>query len=159
MKKLLLFAFMAITVNSFAQGVTKNGTIYKDHPYITAVNQVNALMLKGDTIGMSKFYADTARFWDSPEPKWYGLKEAMHHWKRIMDMWSFTIKTIGYPDGLQYDKDPFTVQSWSRVTATNKKTNKTATFEMVTFDTFDKAGKISSEISYYDLTAILEAMK
>ena len=70
-----------------------------------------------------------------------------------------SIKQIGYPDGLEYASDPFTVQSWWEVTAVNKKTQKKATFEQVVFDSFNKVGKITSELSYYDTQALMEATK
>jgi hypothetical protein len=160
MKKLLTICLLAVSAAAFSQGV-KNGTIYKDHPYITAVVQLNALFMKGDTMGVSKFYADSARFIDATNPnKPSTLKQALANWHEIFENWTqITIKQIGYPDGLEYDNDPFTVQSWWEVTAVNKKTQKKATFEQVVFDTFDKAGKISSELSYYDTSALIAAMK
>jgi len=65
----------------------------------------------------------------------------------------------GYPDGLQYDKDPFTVQSWWVVTAVNKKTQKSAKFYLVQFDTFNKDGKIDTEVTYYDTSSLIAASK
>jgi hypothetical protein len=66
---------------------------------------------------------------------------------------------VGCPDGLAYDKDPFTVQSWWSVTTVNKKTKKTVKFQLVQFDEFNKAGKITVEIAYYDQTPLMEASK
>lgn len=161
MKRLLTIGLLALSATAFGQGVVKNGTIYKEHPYITAVIQMNALFMKGDSIGAAKFYADSARFIDATDPmKPTSLKQAISNWHAIFENWDqISIKQIGYPDGLAYDSDPFTVQSWWEVTAVNKKTQKKATFEQVIFDTFNKDGKISSELSYYDTSAIVAAMK
>jgi len=159
MKKLILLAFMALSVSSFAQTV-KNGTIYKSHPYITIVNALNNMFPKGDTIGMSKYYADTAKFYDSPDPKRYSLKQAISNWHHIYEDWEqISLKAEGYPDGLEYTGDAFTVQSWWKISCVNKKTKKKADFEQVIFDTFNKDGKITSELSYYDTSSIMAAIK
>lgn len=161
MKKLLTIGLLTLSASAFSQGVVKNGTIYKQHPYITAVVQLNALFAKGDTVAVAKFYADTARFIDATNPmKPSNLTQAKATWHDILLNWDIVgIKQIGYPDGLEYDSDPFTVQSWWEVTAVNKKTQKKATFEQVVFDSFNKAGKITSELSYYDTQALMEATK
>jgi hypothetical protein len=161
MKKLLTIGLMAFSVASFAQSVVKNGTIYKEHPYITAVVQLTADFQKGDTTAAAQFYADTVKFYDAPFPKHpYKLAEAKAGWHKIFTDWEqLEIKQVGYPDGLEYATDPFTVQSWWKVTAVNKKTKKTATFEEVVFDTFNKDGKITLELSYYDNKSLEDASK
>ncbi len=161
MRKLLTIALVALSASTFAQSVVKNGTIYKEHPYITAVLQMNALYAQGDSLGAAKFYADSARFIDASNPmKPSTLKQAISNWHFIFENWSqISVKEIGNPDGLEYADGPFTVQSWWEVTAVNKKTQKKATFEQVVFDTFDTSGKISSELSYYDTSALIDSMK
>jgi hypothetical protein len=160
MKKLLTIAFMALTVSSFAQTVVKNGTIYKEHPYITAVNDLTAAFAKGDTTAVIKYYADTAKFYDSSSPKKFTLAQVRADWQRLFANWDqITIKAMGYPDGLEYTSDPFTVQSWWVVTGVNKKTKKPVKFYEVIFDLFNKDGKIAVESTYYDTSAITEAMK
>jgi hypothetical protein len=161
MKKLIIIGLLAFSAKSFAQTAVENGTIYKEHPYITAVKEEVADFAKGDTVGAASFYADSVKFYDSPEPtKPYGIKQARASWQKIFTDWGMpTIKQVGYPDGLQYTSDPFTVQSWWEITVVNIKTQKTAKFEQVVFDTFNKDGKITVELSYYDTSAIKDAMK
>lgn len=160
MKKLLILAFALISCSAFAQTMQKNGTIYKEHPYITIVNNSTSLFLKQDWEGMAKLYADTVKFYDPSSPKAISLADEKKGWSGIYNDWEqITVTKQGYPDGLQYDKDPFTVQSWWTVTAVNKKTKKTAKVYMVQFDTFNKDGKIDSELSYYDQTPFIEASK
>ncbi|WCT11989.1 hypothetical protein [Mucilaginibacter jinjuensis] len=159
MKKLLVMLFMLVTCSVFAQ-VEKNGTIYKKHPYITIVTNSTALFVKQDWVGLAKVYADTAKFYDPSSPRKQTLADEKKAWADIAARWTnIKVVQVGYPDGLAYDKDPFTVQSWWKVTAVNKKTKKTATFEMVQFDMFNKAGKIGTEVSYYDLTPLMNAAK
>src|ERR1700743_2985200 len=68
MRKLLTIALLTLSVSAFSQGMVKNGTIYKQHPYITTVLRLNALFAKGDTVGVAGFYADSARFIDASNP-------------------------------------------------------------------------------------------
>jgi len=160
MKKLLIAVFAMITVSVFAQDKQKNGTIYKEHPYITIVNNSNELFLKQDWDGLAKLYADTAKFYDPSSSKAISLADEKKGWSGIYNDWEQISATKqGYPDGLQYDKDPFTVQSWWVITAANKKTKKTVKVYMVQFDEFNKDGKIAREISYYDQTPFIEASK
>jgi hypothetical protein len=160
MKNLLILVFTLFAGTAFAQNVLKNGTIYKDHPYITIVNNSTELFIKQDFDGLSKLYADTAKFYDPSSPKKISLEEQKKGWADIAAKWEqIQVVKVGYPDALEYDKDPFTVQSWWKVTAVNKKTKKTATFHLVQFDEFNKDGKIMVEISYYDQTPLIEASK
>jgi hypothetical protein len=160
MKKLLTVAFTLLACCAFAQTAQKNGTIYKEHPYITIVNNSNDLFLKQDWGGMAKLYADTVKFYDPSSSKPSGLADAKKGWADIYTNWEqINVVKQGYPDGLQYDKDPFTVQSWWVITGVNKKTKKSVKVFMVMFDEFNKDGKISREISYYDQTPFIEASK
>lgn len=160
MKKLLTAVFAMITVSTFAQDTQKNGTIYKEHPYITVVNNSMDLFLKQDWNGLAGLYADTVKFYDPSSPKAISLADQKKGWAGIYNDWE-QIKVVkqGYPDGLQYDKEPFTVQSWWIITAVNKKTKKSAKAYMVQFDGFNKDGKIDMEVSYYDQTPFIEASK
>ena len=160
MKKLLIAVFALITVNVFAQDMQKNGTIYKTHPYVTVVNNSVDFFLKQDWGSLAGLYADSVKFYDPSREKPYTLAEQKQGWAGIYNDWD-QIKVVkqGYPDALQYEKDPFTVQSWWGVTCVNKKTKKTAKFNIVQFDTFNKDGKIDMELAYYDQTPLEAASK
>jgi hypothetical protein len=160
MKKLLFVALTLLACSAFAQTPQENGIIYKEHPYITIINKSTDMFLKQDWVGMASIYADSVKFYDPSSPKPYNLETAKKGWAAIYDGWEqITITKVGYPDGLKYAKDPFTVQSWWKITSVNKKTKKTATFYQVLFDEFNKDGKISVESAFYDQTPLLEASK
>jgi hypothetical protein len=160
MKKLLIVVFTLLACGAFAQGTQKNGTIFKEHPYIDAVNNSTALFLKNDWDGYAKLYADTAKFYDPSSTKPYHLADTKKSWADVYSKWDqISVVKQGYPDGLQYDKDPFTVQSWWIVTAVNKATKKSVKVYMVQFDEFNKDGKIARELSYYDQTPFIDASK
>lgn len=156
----MLMALVVLSVKASAQKVEENGIIYKEHPYIEVVKNSVDLFMKADADGLTKLYADTAKFFDTTNPKWISLTDTKKGWQDIWDNWEInSIKQVGYPDALQYSKDPFTVQSWWSVTTTNKKTKKVAKFAMVQFDEFNKDGLIVREADYYDSSTLMEASK
>jgi hypothetical protein len=173
MKKLLLFIFIISSFSALAQKKSKNGIIYKEHPYIAIVQQLAVLYEKGDTAAMAKFYADSAQVygmtrynvdtskvaqWSVPPGK--SLKAAELGWREIFDNWGqIKMQPIGAPDGLDYSNARFMVQSWWLFSLVNKKTKKTAKVEMVLFDIFNPDGKIAVQIGFYDPTSIIDAMK
>ncbi|TDQ11774.1 nuclear transport factor 2-like protein [Pedobacter metabolipauper] len=161
MKKLIFISLMVCSFAASAQtAIEKNGTIYKKHPYITIVESLERMMAKMDTIGMVKYYADTAYAFGTGAPETKGIASIKAGWRYIANEWEIvSITPNGYPDALEYTNDPFTVQSWWVVKVVNKKTKKQATFFEVIFHSFNKDGKISSEMSFHDSTPLLEAMK
>jgi hypothetical protein len=159
MKKFFFVVLVACSASAFAQSSTqKNGTIYKQHPLIDVSNSLMDLYQKGDVEGMAKLYADTAKFYSPMSDKPSTLAEEKEHWKQIFNDWGdIKLKVQGYPDGLDYTKEGFTVQSWFGFSAVNKKTQKTAKSNMVLFLSFNKAGKITTDIIYYDSSPIIAA--
>jgi len=174
MKKLLLIILIVAPVIAFAQKKVKNGTIYKEHPYIEIVKQIAVLYEKNDGAGMAKFYADSAHVygmtryqvdttkvaqWSVPPSK--GLVGAKAGWQQVFDNWEqIKMRPIGEPSAYEYsDGSPFTVQSFWLFTLVNKKTKKVAKVEMVLFAQFNKAGKIATQIEFYDPTSLMAAMK
>ena len=75
MKKILIAVFSLLTCGAFAQSPVKNGTIYKEHPYITVVNNSIELFKKQDWDGMTKLFADTVKFYDPSSPKAISLAD------------------------------------------------------------------------------------
>jgi hypothetical protein len=173
MKKLLFILLAAFCFSAYGQKKVKNGTIYKEHPYIEIVKQLAVLYEKGDADAMAKFYADSARVygmtryavdtskvaqWSVPPSK--NLSDAKAGWLQVFDKWEqIKMRPVGPPEGLDHIDSPFAVQSWWLFTLVNKKTKKIAKVEMVKFDLFNKDGKIATQIEFYDPTSLLEAMK
>jgi len=173
MKKLLILILIAGCVNAFAQKKVKSGIIYSEHPYIETMRRFALTYEKQDTAAMGRFFADSAKIygmtryavdtskaaqWSVPPPK--TVAEAQAGWQQVFETWEhITMKPIGVPDGLEYNKNRFTVQSWWLITLTNKKTQKVAKIEMVLFDIFNTHGKIAIQIGFYDPTSLLIAMK
>jgi hypothetical protein len=158
MKKILFAVFTLLACNASAQKMQTNGTLYKEHPYIDVINKSVDYFQKQDWVKLGALYADTAKFYDNSRK--YNLAAAKKEWAGIFKDWDkIKVTKVGYPDGLKYNKEGFTVQSWWHCTCVNKKTKKAAAFEQVLFDVFNKDGKITAEISYYDTAPLLAAAK
>jgi hypothetical protein len=173
MKRLLLIILIACSLPAFAQNKVKSGTIYSQHPYIEIVKQLAVLYEKGDAAGMEKLYADTAQVygmtrynvdttkvaqWSVPPPK--RLSVAKAGWRDVFENWEqIKMRLIVPPEGLEHTGGTFSVQSFWLFTLVNKKTKKVAKVEMVVFHVFNKAGKIATQVEFYDPTSLLAAMK
>ena len=151
MKKIFLTAgLFLIGIISFSQEMKKNGTIYINHPYIKVVNSAIDAYLKKDDAANRRIYSDTAKFWLSGMEKPITIAEAIKMWDSDFDNYDdIQLKTVGYPDYLEYDKDNAqVVQSWWKWSGKSKKTGKLVTVDFVQFDFFNSAGKIAFEGLY-----------
>ena len=172
MKKTLLIAALLCSSFAFAQKREKNGTIYKRHPYIDVIKSLASLYQKGDADGMTRYYADTVKFFGMSRYKVdstmtrkrlsensKNLMEAKAGWQQIIDGWDIKMVFLDEPVGLEYANAQFAVQSWWELTLVNKKTKKTAVVQMVMLDIFNKDGKIGRQIQCYDPTPLIIAMR
>jgi len=64
-KKFLFLFLFGFSLNLQAQS-KRIGTLYREHPYISAINRLTNLVEKGDTLGMRSFYSDSVKFYDAP---------------------------------------------------------------------------------------------
>jgi len=157
MKKLILSLCLLVSVlASFAQAEKTNGTIYINHPYIDAVNKSVASYLSQNVAVWRALYADTAKFSVTGIAKSFSIQEQEKYFD--MDFKYFTnitTKPYGYPDYLHYVKDnAMVVQSWWTWSGKSKKTGKEVKVRYVVFDDFNSAGKIVSESSFGDFSAV-----
>jgi hypothetical protein len=99
-------------------------------------------------------YSDTAKFWASGMPKRIPIADAMTMWSGDFTYYdSIRIKTVGYPDYLNYvDGNQKVVQSWGTWFGKAKKTGNTLRVDFVQFDTFNNDGKIVFETLYGDFS-------
>jgi hypothetical protein len=172
MKK-FLFIILLCSNAVFAQQ-KQGGIIYTEHPFIGVVKQLAKLYAQGNPNGMAKLFADTVHFYGmtlykpdtarlakSQKRPGKTLTEAKKGWQDIIDNWE-GIKIVPTTPliGLKYTaSSSFKVQSEWLLTVTNKKTKKTAYVQIVLFDYFDGAGKISRQIEYYDPTPLILAAR
>jgi hypothetical protein len=165
MKKLLVI-ILFISNAAIAQKIAQSGTVYKQHPNIETIRKLASLYEKGDADDMAKFYdakvqfRGMGRYMPGPRSKTKSLEEAKAGWKDVINNWqNIKMTETREPEGVQSTGEPFTVQSWWVLSVVNKKTKKQAQIDMVLFDSFNKEGKIISQLQYYDPTPLMAAAK
>ena len=57
MRKLIFIMAFMITIGAYSQK-EKNGTIYKEHPAIAVVENMQQALVSGDTIALASYLAD-----------------------------------------------------------------------------------------------------
>lgn len=157
-KTILITSLFLLAIASYSQEIKQNGTIYINHPYITAVNNSMKAYLAKDDAASMKIYADTARFWVSGMAKPIAIADAMKMWDSDFDYYdNIKMTPVGYPDYLNYiDGDQKVVQSWWQWSGKSKKTGALVTIDFVEFDTFNAAGKIAFEGIYGDFSKMVK---
>jgi hypothetical protein len=150
---ILTVAFLIIVFTGFSQE-EKNGIIYIKHPYIQLVDKANKAYLDNDMAAAKQIYSDTAKFWASGMPKRIPIADALTMWSGDFTYYdSIRVKTVGYPDYLNYvDGNQKVVQSWGTWSGKAKKTGNTLRVDFVQFDTFNNDGKIVFESLYGDFS-------
>jgi len=134
-------------------GTTENGTIYKDHAYINTVRTMISALEMGDLDLTYEQFADNAKFNDINAPRGESHSKSAERTQVENVMAAFEIVSMdeyGYPDYLAYNGDGSTVLSWWNFRFKNKATGKEVVIFMHLSHNFNKAGKISSQMAYYN---------
>jgi hypothetical protein len=159
MKKHVTIAMMIFSIVMFSQK-KKNGTIFKEHPAITAVEAMQQAFIKGDTIALAGYLADNFisinGMNNNPEAK--GTNKA--NFLKNSDFWSkniayLTISRQGeaYPDALEYEGDDgLWVQTWDYLRGVHEKTGVKIDMPVHRLYVVNKDNKIEREITYDDGT-------
>ena len=110
---------------------TKNGTIYKDHPAITAAESMMQAYFAGDEAKVSSYLSDEFKSFSgtslNKEAKGRDKENFLGGVKWVKENWSYTSykRSPGaYPDALEYkdDVDGLWVQTWDHLKAIDNKT-------------------------------------
>ena len=105
----------------------KNGTIYKDHPYIGKVRQIWYNLAQGNLDKVWKDFTPNARINDanSIDQEAKSLKEHQAYVGEVFSQFEFvSIDEVGYPDYIDYEGNGGVVLAWYNMTLKSKKTNK-----------------------------------
>ena len=131
----------------------KNGTIYKDHPYIGKVRQIWFNLAMGNIDQVWKDFSPNARIYDlNLMGKDYN--NLIDHKKYVGDVFNrydfVSIDEVGYPDYIDYEGNGGTVLAWYNMVVKNKKTNKKITLKFHSQHDFNEEGIIVTEYLYYN---------
>ena len=137
---------------SNSQKTIENGTVYINHPYIITVRKlINALCAK-NMLAWSEFFDPKATFFNIMM-KTDKVNDFSTQKKEIETIFSnhksITMNQQGYPDCIYYSKeDYYVVYSWWIVSYETSGGKKKSNVPMMYSHTFNKEGKITSEMCY-----------
>ncbi len=158
MKKLVLIAMMIFTVITYAQK-KKNGTVYKDHPAISAVEAYNKAYFSGDSAIVASMLTDDFKSFNGNstnknskgrDKKWE--VGGVNWFKKNFDHVSIERSSGAYPDAIEYkdedNKDVVWVQTWDHFKGLHKKTGIKFDMPIHNLYVVDKENKIKTIIGY-----------
>jgi hypothetical protein len=131
----------------------KNGTIYKDHPYIGKVRQIWYNLAQGNLDKVWKDFTPNARINDanSIDQEAKSLKEHQAYVGEVFSQFEFvSIDEVGYPDYIDYEGNGGVVLAWYNMTLKSKKTNKNIILKFHSQHDFNEEGMIVLETLYYN---------
>ena len=131
----------------------KNGTIYKDHPYIGKVRQIWFNLAMGNIDQVWKDFSPNARIYDLNlmDKDYNNLTDHQNYVGEVFSKYDFiSIDEVGYPDYIDYEGDGGTVLAWYNMIVKNKKTKKNITLKFHTQHDFNEEGIIVTEYLYYN---------
>ena len=131
----------------------KNGTIYKDHPYIGKVRQIWFNLAMGNIEQVWKDFSPNARIYDLNlmDKDYNNLTDHQNYVGEVFSKYDFiSIDEVGYPDYIDYEGDGGTVLAWYNMIVKNKKTKKNITLKFHSQHDFNEEGIIVTEYLYYN---------
>lgn len=149
---------MMIAFISYSQKKT-NGTVYIDHPAITAVEAMTKAFTSGDSTKVASYLADDfksfngvgTRFNDKGQDK-ASYTRSVAGWNNALDYFSITRTNGAYPDAIEYkednQKDVVWVQTWENLNGVHKKTGVKVNMPIHRLFVVNKDNKIKTVINY-----------
>jgi len=131
----------------------KNGTIYKDHPYISKVRQIWYNLAMGNLDKVWKDFIPNAIIYDSNliDKDYNNLKEHQEYVDDVFSKFDFiSIDEVGYPDYIDYEGNGGGVLAWYHMNIKSKKTKKNIVLKFHSQHNFNEEGMITSETLYYN---------
>ncbi|MDP2069854.1 MAG: nuclear transport factor 2 family protein [Lutibacter sp.] len=166
MRKIVLILMMISTFITYAQKKA-NGTIYSEHPAITAVESMLQAFIKGDEKKVAGYLADDFKqFYGSNTNKdakggdKQNFLDDVKFWKDNFSYLSLTRSPGAYPDALEYkdgaNDDVVWVQTWEHLKGVHNKTGVKLDNPVHRLFIVDKNNKIKTMINYFDRNAYRE---
>ena len=156
MKNYLILSMMVLSSIMYAQK-DKNGTIYKDHPAIKVVEDMQQAFIKGDTVALASFLADDFRafngFNNNPDNEGatkQNLINQAKNWHKNYAYLSLTRSGGAYPDALEYKDGQVWVQTWDQLRGIHDETGVKIDMPIHRLFSIDNNNKIKTMINYGD---------
>jgi hypothetical protein len=156
--KAMIFLMMMFTLIMYSQK-EKNGTIYKEHPAINAVeNMMQALFVEGDTIKAGSYLASDFRSFsgnstnkDAKGRSRSNFLNGAAWFKKNIDYVSLERSPGAYPDAMEYkdeEEDGLWVQTWDHFKGVHKETGVKLDMPIHRMFQMDKDNKIKRMFTY-----------
>jgi hypothetical protein len=104
---------------NFSRQTIKNGTIYKDHPYIGKVRKIWYNLAMGNLDKVWKDFSPNARVYDINQvgKEYSNLEDWQKYVGEVFSDFDFvSIDEVGYPDYIDYEGNGGTVLAWYNMT-------------------------------------------
>lgn len=156
MKKNLIIIMLLCTGIMFSQK-TKNGTVYKEHPSITAVESMLQAFFAGDADKTASYLSDDFRAFNgastNKNAKGSTKENFLNNVKWVKDNWSYVSygrMDGAYPDAIEYkdDDDGLWVQTWDYLKAMDNRTGVKIDMPVHRLFRMSKDNKILSMFTY-----------
>ena len=135
----------------------RNGTIYKEHPVIKVVEDMQKAFVKGDSAVVASYLADDFKSWngfnDNPDAKLMTKADfsgSLIGWSKNVEYFDISRFPGAYPDVLEYDESGTWVQIWDILSGMEKRTGMDMTMPVHRLYMVNKDNKIASVINYLD---------
>jgi len=156
MKNYSILLMMVASTIIYAQK-DKNGTIYKEHPAIKAVEAMQQAFIKGDTVALASYLANDFRsfngFNNNPDDEGatkQNLINQAKNWHKNYAYLSLTRRGEAYPDALEYKDGQLWVQTWDQLRGIHEETGVKIDMPLHRLYSIDKDNKIKTMINYGD---------
>lgn len=158
MKKNIFTVLLMVTCITYGQKKT-NGTIYVEHPAITAVENMTKAYVSGDADKVASYLADDFKSYSgttiNKDDKGQNKADFLLNVKNTKDniaYFSINRSKGAYPDALEYkddsQKDVVWVQTWEDAKGMHKKTGVKIDRPLHRLYTVDKNNKIKTMVNY-----------
>lgn len=148
---------MTFSVVMFAQKKEKNGTIFKEHPAIIAVEAMQQAFIKGDTVALASYLADDFRRYNGfnmdPDAEGSTKQNIINQskwWSKNFAYLSIDRNGGAYPDALEYKDGGLWVQTWDILKGVHEQTGSKIDMPVHTLFLMDDNNKIKTMIQYED---------
>jgi len=154
MKKIsiALIVLLVAGVNAFSQ--KKAGTVFSEHEAIDKTEDLWKAFVHADVQKYRSFFADSVTFIRNgtvqPREANAHVGEGLDYWKENYTDFSVTRMEPAYPDAIEYKEGGLWVQDWLLVSGIHKGTGIVLEMPLHNLYSFDKEGKITLMVQYYD---------
>jgi ketosteroid isomerase-like protein len=155
MKKAILTSFLLIVAMGYSQK-KKNGTVYKEHPAIETINEMQQAWIAGDDAKVATYLSDDFKSFygssinkDNKGRDKESFLELVRSLSKNYEYLSLEPTKGAYPDAIEYKESGTWVQTWDHMKGVHNETGVKLDMPFHRLYRLNKEGKIALIINYY----------